>query len=535
MPRFFDADDVQPRVTATPAARSSIDRAQAAPFDHPRGMTAAAQRLKIEGSQDERIDKRDVSKWQTQAWQMFDAIGELHYAFGMVGSVVSRVRFFPAIVTDPSMPPTKASEVLKGFNMEGLDAAQVKKAVDEAEAALRELMSSASGGQSGFLREAAINLCVPGEFYLVNDDKKWLVCSSDELQKQGDRYYIVTDRANANKANGKRELKQGAFIARIWRTHPRYSGEPDSTMLGVLDQAEKLVLFDQALRTIIRTRMNAGLVFIPDSLIAASASEEDTIESAIVNAVSATIDDETAANTVVPLVVTGPAEAGKAIQHISLARELEESLVAMADAALDRMLQGIDLPKDIVTGLADVKYANGLVITDDVYRAHIEPLVLMLVDSLTSVYLRPKLEAAGVPPQLIERIVFWYDPSAIVTRPDRSQAANEGYADYLLSGDAWRRARGFSDEDKPDPDEIIFRMALEKAQIPPDMAAQLLESIHPEFWKERRAAGQAESQMPADLSTLLSGDVPDGPTEPPVGGQLQGADISPGGMLPPSA
>ena len=105
----------------------------------------------------------------------------------------------------------------------------------------------------------------------------------------------------------------------------------------------------------------------------------------------------------------------------------------MADAALDRMLQGIDLPKDIVTGLADVKYANGLVITDDVYRAHIEPLVLMLVDSLTSVYLRPKLEAAGVPPQLIERIVFWYDPSAIVTRPDRSQAANEGYADYLLT------------------------------------------------------------------------------------------------------
>ena len=157
----------------------------------------------------------------------------------------------------------------------------------------------------------------------MNDDKKWLVCSSDELQKQGDRYYIVTDRANVNKANGKRELKQGAFIARIWRTHPRYSGEPDSTMLGVLDQAEKLVLFDQALRTIIRTRMNAGLVFIPDSLIAASASEEDTIESAIVNAVSATIDDETAANTVVPLVVTGPAEAGKAIQHISLARELE--------------------------------------------------------------------------------------------------------------------------------------------------------------------------------------------------------------------
>lgn len=533
MPRFFDPDDVQPRIEATPARRDD-DRARPAPFDHPRGMTAAAVKLVTTGKQDDRIDKRDVSKWQTQAWRMFDAIGELHYAFGMIGSVVSRVRFFPAIVTDPSMPPTKASEVLETFELEGLSAEAIKNAVDAAEEALRDLMSSASGGQSGFLREAAINLCVPGEFYLVNDDKKWIVCSSEELVKQGDRYYIVTDRANANKANGKRELPEKAFIARIWRTHPRYSGEPDSTMLGVLDQAEKLVLFDQALRTIIRTRMNAGIVFLPDSLIAASASDEDTVETALVSAVSQTIDDETAANTVVPLVVTGPADAGKAIQHISLARELEESLIQMADTALDRMLQGIDLPKDIVTGLADVKYANGLVITDDVYRAHIEPLVLMLVDSLTSVYLHPYLEAQGVPAKLIDRIVFWYDPSAIVTRPDRSQAANEGFDKKLLSADAWRRARGFSDEDAPTPDELIYRMALE-AQVPPDMAAQLIESINPEFWKERRQAGQAESEMPADLSTLLSGEVPEGPTEPPVGGQLQGAEVSsPGGLMPPT-
>jgi hypothetical protein len=122
-----------------------------------------------------------------------------------------------------------------------------------------------------------------------------------------------------------------------------------------------------------------------------------------------------------------------------------------------------------------------------------------------------------------------------VTRPDRSQAANEGYADYLLSGDAWRRARGFSDEDKPDLDEIIFRLALEKATIPPDMAAQLLESIHPTFWEERRAVGREKTEMPEDLSTLLSGEVPEGPTEPPVNNQLQGADISPGGLMPPSA
>lgn len=76
------------------------ERAKAAPYDQPRTMVAAAMPLKLDGKASERVDKRKPSKWQVQAWRMFDAIGELHYSFGMIGSVVSRVRFFPALVVD---------------------------------------------------------------------------------------------------------------------------------------------------------------------------------------------------------------------------------------------------------------------------------------------------------------------------------------------------------------------------------------------------------------------------------------------------
>jgi hypothetical protein len=513
-------------------------RAQALPYAAPRPITASAERLKLNGKPDERIDKRETAKWQTQAWRMFDAIGELHYSFSMIGSVVSRVRFFPALVADPSRPPSKASDVLDQFGDLGLDPEKIANGVEEAEKALADLMSSASGGQSQFLRAAAINLCVPGEFYLVNDkaNGKWLVCSSDELVKTGDSYTLKTDRnARVGQGAGK-QIDPSAFIARIWRSHPRYSGEPDSTMVGVLDQAEKLVLYDQAIRTIIRTRMNAGIVYVPDGLVASAHDEADSVEQAIVDMVSRTVDDETAANTVVPLVLTGPAEAGKAITRISLARDLEEALVTMAESALDRMLQGIDLPKDVVTGLADVKYANSLTITDDVYRAHIEPLVLMIADSLTSVYLRPMLRAAGVEEEIINLLVLWYDPSAIVTRPDRSMAANEGYDRFLLSGAAWRRARGFAESDEPSDEELLHRLAVSKAVIPPDMSATLIESVNPKFWTQKKEENQGSENMDPQLQSLLSGESPDvADATPATDASMEGGQVlSPGGVMPPS-
>jgi len=513
-------------------------------------MTAAAAKLNFDSTKSsERVDKREISKWQIQAWRLFDAIGELHYSFGMIGSIVSRVRIFPAIVTDPSVAPAKIDLIIEKLDLEGLTAEQLSNAAQVAQQAIDDLLGTASGGQSGFLREAAINLAVPGEFYLVNagtsaDDPSWIVASSEELVKRGDSYAIKTDRSGRS---SEKPLPKNAFVARIWRSHPRFSGEPDSTMLGVLDQAEKLVLFDQAMRTILRTRMNAGIVFIPDGLVAASGDEESDVEAAITEVVSRTVEDESAAHTIVPLVISGPAEAGKAIVRISLARELEEALIQMADTALDRVLQGIDMPKDIVTGLSDVKYANGIVIDDSLFTSHIEPLVLMLVDAITAVYLKPVLEKAGIPDELIKKIVVWYDPSEIVTRPDRSTAANEGWDRKLLSGDTWRRARGFSETDAPDSDELILRLALEKAQVPPDMAAQLIESINPDFWTQIRAGAQAQSGMSDDLTALLSGEPtgePPGPepAEGPMGtGEepvtqsegFAGGELSPNGMTAP--
>ena len=241
-----------------------------------------------------------------------------------------------------------------------------------------------------------------------------------------------------------------------------------------------------------------------------------------------------------PKVLTGPLELGNGIKFIPLTQPTDPNLAAAAQKLLERILQGIDIPKDVVKGLADVKFANAIVIDDDLYRAHIEPLILLIVDTLTAVYLRPQLMKGLVEAdaKIADRIVVWADTSSIVTRPDKSQAANEGWDRKLLSGEAWRRSRGFSETDAPDPDELVQRVAIERAPISPEMGTVMIQSLDPDFFDQAAKAGAEESGIPNDISSLLAPAAEGEPPQEPSamersGGPLEGGPVTPGGNLPP--
>jgi hypothetical protein len=306
-------------------------------------------------------------------------------------------------------------------------------------------------------------------------------------------------------------------------------------MLGVLDQVEKVVLFDQVMRTLSRARLGAGVIFIPAGMTPANGM---SLQDALVEVTTKPVEDETVATTVTPLLLTGPPELGEKIKRIDLARPIDEQMIAMSQDALDRTLAGLDIPKNVVSGMSDTRYSNALVIDDSLYKAHIEPLLLMICDSLTTAYLRPMLRKAGIEEDIISKLVVWYNPAQIVTRPDRSQAANEGYDRYLLSGTTWRRARGYSDLDAPDEKELIMRMALDKVQIPQDMAATLIEAINPEFFSDARKASQESAGVPSEVSDLLKGGQP-APAKAPNAetpmrtDEASGGNLSQGGSQPP--
>jgi hypothetical protein len=334
----------------------------------------------------------------------------------------------------------------------------------------------------------------------VDDDgrptKKWMICSISEVVVTGAGATYISRRGGP-----KRQLPNDTFIARMWRQDPEYGEDADSSMVGVADSVEELLLCQRLTRGAARSRMNAGVLFVPDGITTARTSPtgEPVLEepgddisglaamaqqdpgndmvTQLMDAMVTPIGDEASAGGVVPLILVGPPDQGAAIRHVTFERTSDEWLVKRAEVALDRILQGIDVPKEIIKGMSQVKYSNAVVINEDLYKANIEPLALVLADSLTSVYLWPVLRAKGYTDDQIKELVIWYDPSEIVTRPNSAQSANDGMDRGLLSPKAWRREHGFAESDAPSETDLIWKMMADVSRLPENVLQAMAEKV----------------------------------------------------------
>jgi hypothetical protein len=159
-------------------------------------------------------------------------------------------------------------------------------------------------------------------------------------------------------------------------------------------------------------------------------------------------------------------------------------------------MQGLDVPKDIVTGLANVKYSNALQIDESLYKAHIEPLMLLIVDALTVMYLRPYLIANGYPEAEVNKVQIWYDPSQVATRNDRAADADGGFDKMAVSFESWRKAHGFSETDAPSPNEVALRLLIQRGAITPELTEAMLKSVAPDVFAKIQEINQLSSPAP---------------------------------------
>lgn len=531
---IFRREDVtpKPRTPQAPVVISDISYAQSLPYSAPRPITAAAVQIAINDKGEvERFKQRRTggsSDWQSEAWEYYDAIGEIKYAFNLVASVVSRIRLYAAAVDNPAESPVPV------HNSDVVD----QRLASAAERALARL-DSAYGGQAGLLRDAALNLSVSGECYLVQfparvgsgTPESWDIRSTDELQVDAKSQYLIIPRRDVVTSGGKNaaaalKLPNTSFVGRIWRAHPRYSEEADSSMRGLLDLCAELLLLNRTFRATARSRLNAGALYLPDGLSVAASPDPDypyddenelnpgmtaeeaadEFEDQLIDAMTTPIRDEDSASAVVPLIIRGPAELGDRIKQFKFERSFDPSLAQRADRVLERILQGLDVPKDVVTGLANVKYSNALQIDEALYKAHIEPLMLIIVDALTVMYLRPALISSGFREEDVKRVCLWYDPSQVATRNDRAADADSGFDRMAISFETWRRAHGFSSADAPEAKEIALRLLMEKGSVSPELTQQMINMISPEIMNKIREVQQAESvaPVPPEIEQILN-------------------------------
>jgi hypothetical protein len=522
-------------------AALGIVPAAAVPPNTVRPLTAAAARIRIDDKLEaERIKKRRTgSTWQGEAWAYFDMIGEVKYAFMLAGAVLSRIKLYVGHADTPSTQPSRLHDV-PGLPLDYLETAEKHF----------QRLDTGFGGIPGLLREACINLSVPGECYLVQEKakpasgipEKWTIRSVDEVEIGTDgKASMRTSAAAGNQAL--EPLQEGSFIGRIWRPHPRYHDEADSSMRSLLTLCAELLLLNRTVRATAKSRLNAGALFIPDGLSVAAApdtvddqgtvdtDDDDTFEQELLAAMTLPIQDEDSASAVVPLLIRGPAELGSQIRPIKFERSFDAALAERADKVLDRILQGLDIPKDVVTGLSNVKYSNAVVIQESLYRTHIEPLALLICDALTMMFMRPAMASLGFPEETVNRTIIWYDPTDILTSADRAQNSDSGYDKFLLSGATWRAAHGFAETDAPTGEELLNRIVVSRGQVSPELTEAVLSRIAPDSFAEAREAALAgkSTEFPDSLENLLeTGRLP----EPPEGEEPLPPEILEGLPIP---
>lgn len=478
----------------TPDAPTPRNRAKAVGWSAQRGLTASAERIDLRTVT---AVERPYAAWQREAWVGYERVGEVHYGFNLLANLLSRVRIYAAAVGEANEAPADVTQPVGKKRLS-------PKLAKDAAAVMSELQRADFASQ---VRTFSLNLSVAGECYLINMPgrygSQWVIRSVDEIQLRAGGAVVVNNRGSGREMQ---TLPESTYIARIWRPNPRYTREPDSSMLGVADSIEELLMLERLVRAAIRSRLNAGLLFVPDGIAGAGAKTtaepvieepgEDPMEtlakqstvdpsgpfmSQLMESMMTPVTDEGSASALVPMLATGPGELGAMIKHVTFERASDEWLVKRIEAALERVLQGIDIPKEIVTGLEGVKYSNAVVIDENLYKSNIEPLALAFVDALTEVYLRPVLKSPqyGYSDEDLKGLVVWYDPSEIVTRPNSANEANEGVDRLMLSPAAWRREHGYAESDAPDEDQLALMLIQKMSALPDTVMIKLLQQAMP--------------------------------------------------------
>lgn len=461
-----------PRARPKPSGRTS-----STPNSRPMESMVAAASV-ISGKT---IKRATHESWQAEAWDMYDEVGELRFVANAVAGAMSHARLYVGRI--------EAAESNDPVEVEGGTPVELFRALGGGPTAKREL-----------IRRLAVQLFVPGDGWLVGlppdaldpdvdpadpDQQIGPEGAPDEVRLSDLSWHVfsVTEvkfRAGAIEinlgGNEKRTVSEDrCYLVRVWRPHPRMWWTADSPVRSNLPILRELIGLTKHIAATIDSRLaGAGLLVLPESVtvlgdIAESPDEDDDAEvdpvlAALMDAMITPIKNRDSAAAVVPVLLKASDEAAAAIGQNSLIRfstPFDERSKELRDEAIRRLALGLDTTPEMLLGMGSVNHWSAWLLDEINAKIHIEPVLAMICDALTTAYLRPALEAAGVPEP--ESFVVWWDLSDLTMRPDRSAEATTGKQMGILSDEAWRRETGFDETDKPPTTETAVDAAVTRA------------------------------------------------------------------------
>lgn len=355
------------------------------------------------------------------------------------------------------------------------------------DALLGSLRQESTGGLEEYVRRAALHLIIAGEYLHVGIPAK-------EPGEVAWSPYAVTAIAapggndqwewSSGPERGK-PLPAGTVVLRAYRPGIEDHTAADSPARDVQPILEDLILIQQLVRTLIKARLNAGLLLIPDGLSVTDDTHDltqdgstqdrddiDELTEAIVQHIVTPIRDPTSAASVAPMILTGPQEALEAVRLLSLGNQDFTQLSDWRRETIVRLGQAWDAPPEQLQGKGGLNHWTGAFIENDFIAKHVAPVGALIAAFLTEGWI-PKVLADN--PALADglpngtELAFRYDVQKLRAQTDTARTAAQLRAEGLMNDDAYVSALGFEPSVLPGTEEerlaILAMTFLNKSPI----------------------------------------------------------------------
>lgn len=373
-----------------------------------------------------------ADEWQRRANKLIGAIPEASASASYVNNSLRRVEFRADGITDPTVRATVNNQ------LRTLDVGRIAENLFRIGEGVIAYEYSAQAGRT-----------------------KWWDYSIFE--------YEATDKKapRVKRRNGKWEdLPAERKSFRVWRPDSDERFEAHSNHRALLDVMEALFIHQLADSAVATSRLaGAGVLWFPNDELPDAPMDSDTPEPGsqqdvarqLALAMTQSVKDRNIADAIVPYLYFGKAEHAAGLRHLLMERQDDaKAFATRMETYRRRYAGGIDLPAEVVLGLADANHWTAWKVDENTWTYYLAPLAQMIAQAIERNFVEPVARNLGY----MGATTVVPDGSEVIAKPDRTEAGIRLRSSGTITREAAAREAGFNPEDvETGPDPILDPIA----------------------------------------------------------------------------
>jgi hypothetical protein len=393
------------------------------------------------------IKKRREMSWQKQAFFYTKLIPELNYASRFYAKMLSKLKIFPAYrLSNDELEPITEGPALD----------------------LLERIQDPGGGRSQILWSYGRLMFIIGECYLFGYDlgteqEAWKIVNPAELDFDdgGKILHRPTETGEPITYSA-----GSAQAYRMWTPDPQRSGEAESPMRAVIEIAEELDLLTKSVKSTAVSRLLNGMYKVPSELSFGADTpgldedpEENPFLAMMFDHMISVVENAGSPEAAMGFLAEGAYEFLDRLEWSQLHDPQNDYLEqGLRKEAIDRAAMGLDMPPEILKGMAEANHWGARQILHDTWRSHGSVIAEQAGDDFADAYLRPALRDAEF--SRWREVVIGYDDSNVVVPPDRTDDADKALDRGNVNDEGYRKMKGIPESMAPNEEEFRVYLAV---------------------------------------------------------------------------